>query len=48
MTTGTGLKASRGGMKSGRAPKPARYSRGGLLGRSARNKAARIKGVKRL
>ncbi|MGW1837819.1 rod shape-determining protein MreD [Streptomyces sp. BBFR2] len=48
MTTGTGLKASRGGMKAGRAPKPPRPSRGGLLGRSARNKAARIKGVKRL
>ncbi|MEU3710668.1 rod shape-determining protein MreD [Streptomyces catenulae] len=45
MTTGTGLKASRGGMKSA---KPGRSSRGGLLGRSARNKAARIKGVKRL
>ncbi|MFG2228169.1 rod shape-determining protein MreD [Streptomyces sp. NPDC048644] len=49
LTTGTGFKASRNSMKAGRAPKQARMGgRGGVLGRSARNKAARIKGVKRL
>ncbi|MEU6959002.1 rod shape-determining protein MreD [Streptomyces chrestomyceticus] len=47
--SGTGLKASRS-MRTSFPSKPARIAgqRGGLLGRSARNKAGRIKGVKRL
>ncbi|MFE0375966.1 rod shape-determining protein MreD [Streptomyces inhibens] len=52
LTTGTGLKASRGAMKSMRtgSSKGARIGsqRSGLLGKSARDKAGRIKGVKRL
>ncbi|MEU7178541.1 MULTISPECIES: rod shape-determining protein MreD [Streptomyces] len=51
LSTGTGLKASRGRMpKAARMPREARIGgqRGGLLTRSARNKAGRIKGVKRL
>ncbi|MFI2258751.1 rod shape-determining protein MreD [Streptomyces tubercidicus] len=48
LTTGTGLKASRGAMKSVRAGARIGSQRGGLLGKSARDKVGRIKGVKRL
>ncbi|BDM67300.1 rod shape-determining protein MreD [Streptomyces nigrescens] len=48
LTTGTGLKASRGAMKSVRTKAHIGSQRGGLLGKSARDKAGRIKGVKRL
>lgn len=51
LTTGTGLKASRGAMKSMKSVRMgARIGsqRGGLLGKSARDKVGRIKGVKRL
>ncbi|MFE6743308.1 rod shape-determining protein MreD [Streptomyces tubercidicus] len=48
LTTGTGLKASRGAMKSMRAGARIGSQRGGLLGKSARDKVGRIKGVKRL
>lgn len=48
LTTGTGLKASRGAMKSLRTGAGIGSQRGGLLGKSARDKVGRIKGVKRL
>lgn len=48
LTTGTGLKASRGAMKSVRSGARIGSQRGGLLGKSARDKVGRIKGVKRL
>ncbi|AOP45861.1 rod shape-determining protein MreD [Streptomyces lydicus] len=48
LTTGTGLKASRGAMKSVRTGARIGSQRGGLLGKSARDKVGRIKGVKRL
>jgi rod shape-determining protein MreD len=51
LTTGTGLKSSRGSIKASRIrASKARIGgqRGGLLGRTARGKEARIKGVKRL
>ncbi|MFE1776272.1 rod shape-determining protein MreD [Streptomyces sp. NPDC059008] len=51
LSTGTGLKASRGAMKSIKSVRTgARIGsqRGGLLGKSARDKVGRIKGVKRL
>ncbi|MCF3173714.1 rod shape-determining protein MreD [Streptomyces sioyaensis] len=48
LTTGTGLKASRGAMKSLRAGARIGSQRGSLLGKSARDKVGRIKGVKRL
>ncbi|MGW1372771.1 rod shape-determining protein MreD [Streptomyces sp. NPDC002446] len=48
LNTGTGLKASRGAMKSVRMGARIGSQRGGLLGKSARDKAGRIKGVKRL
>ncbi|GAU68192.1 putative rod shape-determining protein [Streptomyces sp. NBRC 110611] len=46
--TGTGLKSSRGAMKSLRTGTRIGSQRGGLLGKSSRDKAGRIKGVKRL
>ncbi|MEU5207774.1 rod shape-determining protein MreD [Streptomyces sp. NPDC020742] len=48
LSTGTGLKASRGAMKSVRTGVRIGSQRGGLLGKSARDKVGRIKGVKRL
>ncbi|KOG48921.1 rod shape-determining protein MreD [Streptomyces decoyicus] len=48
LTTGTGLKASRGAMKSVRTGTGIGSQRGSLLGKSARDKVGRIKGVKRL
>ncbi|MFE1175916.1 rod shape-determining protein MreD [Streptomyces sp. NPDC058773] len=48
LTTGTGLKASRGAMKSVRSGVRIGGQRGSLLGKSARDKVGRIKGVKRL
>lgn len=48
LTTGTGLKASRGAMKSLRTGTGIGSQRGSLLGKSARDKVGRIKGVKRL
>lgn len=48
--TGTGLKGSRSLLKAGRVGRTSRIGsqRGGVLARSARSKATRIKGVKRL
>ncbi|MEV0369342.1 rod shape-determining protein MreD [Streptomyces sp. NPDC050636] len=53
LSSGTGLKGSRGLLKAGRVGRTTKVprigsQRGGLLGRSARSKATRIKGVKRL
>ncbi|UQA95405.1 rod shape-determining protein MreD [Streptomyces halobius] len=53
LSPGTGLQSGRGLLKPGRVGRPTRVprigsQRGGLLTRSARSKATRIKGVKRL